>query len=445
MAPSPPTRDFALIGLSHKTAPVSVRERLAISEEELPQVLRELREQSGADETMLVTTCNRVEAYCYGGPEVIDAVRSYFARRAGQETNQALYLLKGPEAVAHLFRVASSLDSMVLGEPQILGQVKDAFGAAQKAGAAGATLTQLCQAAFAAAKRVRSETAIGTAPVSMASAAVELARKVFGELAGRTVLVVGAGEMSEIAARHLASSHTKLLVTNRTFERAEALAASVRGTARRFEELQQLLVEADIVISSTAAQRPIFTVERVQPAVKARRFRPLFFVDLAVPRDVDPEVGQLENVYAYDVDDLANVVQEAKQIRETEALKAEAILQMELLRFQQQRALRVGLPVLGALRARADEIVRFEVERTLSQFGDELSEKQRKSIEAMGRAIVNKLLHTPTTRLREAGKAGPEDAAALGAVVSELFGLSAEAATNPGEVGVPQIPGREKG
>ncbi len=446
MSSIPASRDFALIGLSHKTAPVSVRERLAISEAELPEVLRELREQSGAEETMLVTTCNRVEAYLYGGPEAIDGVRGYFARRAGPDTNQALYLRTGPDAIAHLFRVASSLDSMVVGEPQILGQVKDAFGLAQRAGAAGATLTQLCQAAFAAAKRVRTETAIGSAPVSMASAAVELARKIFGELAGRVVLIVGAGEMSELAARHLASSNTRVVVTNRTFEKAELLARSVGGVARRFEEMPQLLVEADIVISSTAAPQPIFTLGQVQPAVKARRYRPLFFVDLAVPRDIEPAVGRLENVYAYDVDDLANVVQEARQVRESEAQKAEAILQMELLRFQQARALRTGLPVLGALRAHADEIVRAEVERTLAQFGADLTDRQRKSIEAMGRAIVNKLLHTPTSRLREAGKAGPEDAAALGAVVSELFGLSSDEAANPGQPGEPsRTSGTEKG
>ncbi|MFN7135324.1 MAG: glutamyl-tRNA reductase, partial [Myxococcales bacterium] len=375
-------------------------------------------------ETMLVSTCNRVEAYVFGSPATVEGVRSYFASLAGPGTNEALYTRHGPDAVAHLFRVASSLDSMVVGEPQILGQVKDAFGLAQKAGAAGATLTQLCQAAFAAAKRVRTETAIGSAPVSMASAAVELARKIFGELAGKVVLVVGAGEMSEIAARHLASSHARLLMTNRTFERAEALAAECGGQARRFEELPGLLVEADIVISSTASPVPIFTKAMVQAAAKARRYRPLFMVDLAVPRDIDPAVGRLENVYAYDVDDLAQVVAEARENRAGEAQKAEAILQTELLKFLQNRALRTGLPVLGALRTHADEIARAEVERTLAQFGDELTERQRKSIEAMGRAIVNKLLHAPTTRLREAGKAGPEDAAALGAVVAELFGLT---------------------
>ncbi len=418
-----PPRDFTLVGLSHKTAPVEVREKLAVAAGEMPQFLAELRAADGVEELMLVSTCNRVETYVWGAPHASESVRAALARRAGPLVLESLYDRRGEEAVRHLFRVSSSLDSMILGEPQILGQVKEAFANAQRARTLAGVITQACQAAFSAAKRVRTETAIGAAPVSMASAAVELGKKIFGSLAGRTVLLVGAGKMSELTAKHLAEGAPRILVANRTLERARDLARRVGGTARPFEELSGLLVEADIVVSSTAAPRPILTTAMLHAVIKQRHFRPLFMVDLAVPRDIEEGVGKLENVYAYDVDDLQHVVDEGRQNREAEAQKADRIVSEEVERFLKGRQVRDAVPVLARLRTHAEEIARSEAERTLAHFGEDLTPKQRKSIEAMGRAIVNKLLHGPTVRLREAGKASPGEAAALAVTVARLFDL----------------------
>ncbi|MBI5549572.1 MAG: glutamyl-tRNA reductase, partial [Deltaproteobacteria bacterium] len=300
-------RDFALVGLSHKTAPVGVRERLAIGAPELPEVLQQLRAVPGVEELLLVSTCNRVEVYLYGAAGADERVQGWLVAHAGEAVAKVLYRRAGREAVQHLFRVCASLDSMILGEPQILGQVKDGFAAAQREGTLGGAITGACQAAFTAAKRVRTETEIGVAPVSMASAAVELARKVFGSLEGRTLLLVGAGKMSELTAKHLSGNGARVLVTNRTLARAQALAGMVGGQARAFEDLPQLLVEADIVVSSTAAPRPILTVPLLQAAIKARHWRPLFLVDLAVPRDIEEGAAKIENVFPYDVDDLEQV------------------------------------------------------------------------------------------------------------------------------------------
>ncbi|HEY3452142.1 MAG TPA: glutamyl-tRNA reductase [Myxococcales bacterium] len=422
-----PQRDFCLVGLSHKTAPVEVREKLAFGPQ-LPQVLGELRALDGVEELLLVSTCNRVEAYLFGAADSGERVRTWLVGRAGEAVGKVLYQRRGGEAIKHLFRVSSSLDSMVLGEPQILGQVKDAFAAAQDAGTLGGAVGGAAQAAFATAKRVRTETAIGSAPVSMASAAVELAKKIFGTLEGRAILLVGAGKMSELTAKHLAGNGTRVLVTNRTFSRGEELAAKVGGKALPWDQLPQLLTEADIVVSSTAAPRPVLTVPMLQTAIKARKWRPLFLVDLAVPRDIEEGAGKIENVYAYDVDDLQSVVQEGKSSREEEAKKAEQIVAQEVQRFLKGRQVRDQLPVLAALRLRADEIARAEAERTMANCGDELSPKQRKSIEAMGKAIVNKLLHGATVQLRDAGQRSPEEAAALAQVVAQLFDLDPHAA-----------------
>lgn len=424
-------RDYSLVGLSHKTAPVEVRERLAIGAGDLPGVLGELRALPGVDELMLVSTCNRVEAYVYGEPDAGERVQAWLTARAGDGVAKVLYRQQGGGALTHLFRVAASLDSMVLGEPQILGQVKGAFAAAQKAGTLAGALTTACQAAISAAKRVRTETAVGSAPVSMASAAVELARKIFGSLDGRTVLLVGAGKMSELTAKHLSGAASRVVVTNRTFARGEELAARVGGLARPWEQLAQLLTEADIVVSSTAAPRPVLTVPMLQAAIKARHWRPLFLVDLAVPRDIEDGAAKIENVYPYDVDDLDQVVSEGRAARETEAQKAEALVREEVARYLQERQSRDAVPVLAMLRSKADEIARLEAERTLAQFGEEISPKQRKSIEAMSKAIVNKLLHGATVQLREAGKRGPDEAAALALVVARLFDLRPEDAAEP--------------
>jgi glutamyl-tRNA reductase len=425
--------DFVLVGLSHKSAPIAVREKLAFPEEQLTTVLGDLSRLPSIGEVMLVSTCNRVEVLATA--KARDAAQTLLehlvACAQDNSLRSHLYLREGESAVVHLFRVAASLDSMVVGEPQILGQVKDAFELAVQSGFARGEISRACQAAFAAAKRVRSETQIGQAAVSMASAAVELARKIFGQLASRTVLVVGVGTMSELCARHLLAAKSRVRVTNRTAERAVQLCAAMGegAEARPFEQLASLLVEADIVISSTAAPRPIFTREMVQAALKARKNRPLFFVDLAVPRDVDPSVSELDNVFAYDVDDLDRVVAENMALRASEAERAGVIVAEEVARFIRERSTREAVPVLAQLRARAEEIAQAEVQRTLAAIGEALSDKQKKSVEAMSRAIVNKLLHEPTARLRSAGAAGPEEAARLVQAAAELFGLDEPSST----------------
>jgi glutamyl-tRNA reductase len=383
-------------------------------------------------EALLVSTCNRVELYV-AAPDVAQArarVREQLRELGGPEALEHLYEHQGEAALVHLFRVAASLDSMVLGEAQILGQVKDAFERGQGAGAVRGELTRVCAAAFGCAKRVRTETAIGRAATSMASAAVQLASKVFDGLKGKTVLVVGAGEMAELASRHLKQAGSdKLFITNRTFARAEALAAEVGGTARPFEELFTLLGQADVVVCSTASPVPIFTKENVGAVGKARKHRPLFMVDLAVPRDIAPEVGQLDWVHAYDVDDIQKFVAENAAARAEEAQKAGTLVAQEVARFVKERTVRNSVPVLALLRQRAEGIARAEVEKTLSSLGEGLTEKQRKSIEAMGRAIVNKLLHEPTSRLRAVG--ATDEGNVLAGAAAELFGLTDEPVNPP--------------
>ncbi|MBZ4416956.1 glutamyl-tRNA reductase [Myxococcus sp. RHSTA-1-4] len=414
--------ELICIGLSHRTAPLTVRERLALPEARQVEVLQRLAQ--APVEALWVSTCNRVEVYLAAPNAAVARQRVVEEIQAlgGPEALEHLYEHQGENALVHLFRVAGSLDSMVLGEAQILGQVKDAFERGQGAGSVRGELTRACAAAFSCAKRVRTETAIGRASTSMAAAAVQLASKVFDGLRDKTVLVVGAGEMGELAARHLkGAGATKLFVTNRTLARAEALAAEVGGAARPFEELFSLLAAADVVVCSTASPVPIFTKENVGAVGKSRKGRPLFMVDLAVPRDIDPGVGSLEWVHAYDVDDIQKFVADNAAARAEEAQKAGVLVAQEVARFVKERALREGTPVLARLRQRAEAIARAEVERTLGALGDGLTEKQRKSIEAMGRAIVNKLLHEPTSRLRAVGPEGEGNR--LAGAAAELFGL----------------------
>jgi glutamyl-tRNA reductase len=326
--------------------------------------------------------------------------------------------------VLHLFRVAASLDSMVLGEPQILGQVKDAFEQAQRLGSARGELARICAAAFGSAKRVRTETEVGRAATSMAAAAVEMARHIFDRLEGKTVLLVGAGEMAELSGRHLVSAGaSKVLVVNRTFEHAQALAATLDGQALPFERMEESLVLADIVVCSTASPMPVITREKVARVLKPRKHRPLFLVDLAVPRDVDPDVHTLDGVYSYDVDDIQRVIDQNQAARAAAAAKAEVLVAEEVARYIRQRAVREQVPVLAQLRARAEQIRRAELERALGNLPEPLTAEQARVVEAMTSAIVNKMLHQPTAKLRavQSGESELADAAA------ELFGLDGSA------------------
>ncbi|ADO71180.1 glutamyl-tRNA reductase [Stigmatella aurantiaca] len=429
--------ELLCLGLSYRTAPLPLRERLALPEPRQVELLQKLL-QVPASEVLLVSTCNRVEVYVTA-PDLALAdgrVREELSQLGGPETLSHLYMHHGAEALEHLFRVASSLDSMVLGEAQILGQVKEAYELGVSTGSVRNVLTRVFAAAFGCAKRVRTETAIGRASTSMASAAVALASKVFDNLKDKTVLVVGAGEMGELAAKHLKQAGPqRLLVANRTLARAQALAAEVGGQACAFEELNALLKEADVVVCSTASPVPLFTRENVSAVGRARRFRPLFMVDLAVPRDIAPDVAELNWVNAYDVDDIQKFVSENEAARAEEAQKAGVLVIEEVSRFMRERAVREGVPVLARLRQRAEQIARAEVEKTLGAMGEGLSDKQRKSIEAMGRAIVNKLLHEPTARLRAVG---PEhEGNRLAGAAAELFGLEDEAASRAGAEAAP--------
>jgi glutamyl-tRNA reductase len=411
-------RDLFLVGLSHKSAPIDVRERVALSGEALKQALQELKGSAGVEEAFVVSTCNRVEVFVQAEAE--SPARHFFTARAEQAVDH-LYVKQGADAVRHLFRVASSLDSMVVGEQQILGQVKEAYGLASGVEAAGAFMSRLCNRAFATAKRVRTETQIGRGATSMSQVAVDLVEKIFGDLRGRNILLVGAGKMGALSAKALrVLGADRVLVTNRSPERGRQLAAQVEGTFRPWEELDHLLVEADVVIVSTGAPSYVLTADLIRAAMKRRRHRDLCLIDLAVPRNVDPACAELDGVYGYDVDDMQKVVAANHQARQGEAVSAEAIIEAEVIAFTREHETRAALPVLAELRRRAERIAQAEAERTLRKAGAELDERTRQSIEAMAQAIVNKLLHSPTVRLKSAAATGES---ALAGAVAELFGL----------------------
>jgi glutamyl-tRNA reductase len=410
-----------LVGLSHKSAPIDVRERVALSGDVLKAALCELKAAEGVREAIVVSTCNRVEVYVHADAD--GAAREFFTARSA-EAAEHLYSKSGLDAIRHLFRVSASLDSMVVGEQQILGQVKEAYGLASAAETAGTFVSRLCNRAFATAKRIRTETDIGRGASSMSQVAVELVEKIFGDLKGRSILLAGAGKMGALSAKALAVlGANRILVTNRSPERGLALADQVGGTFRQWEELKSLLAEADVVIVSTGAPSYVLTREMLKDAMKARRHRSICLIDLSVPRNVDPACAELGDVFAYDVDDMAKVVESTHAARMGQALRAEAIVEAEVMAFVKERETRAALPVLAQLRRRAEAIARAEAERTLAQVGTKLDEKGRRSVEAMAQAIVNKLLHGPTSRLKEAAASGD---GALAGAAAELFGIDGE-------------------
>ena len=402
------------VGLSHKQVPIAVREQLAVSAEDLPGRLARLRGLAGVREAMLLSTCNRLEVFA-----VADArtCADDLLRDLGPLAAEHALTRYEDEALLHLFRVTASLDSMVVGEAQIQGQVKEAHARALEAGACGAALSRALAAALSAAKRVRTETGIARGAVSISSVAVQMAHKVLGDLSGRAVLLIGAGEMAQLAARELhAGGASELLVANRSAAVAEALAQEVGGIAVGIAELPSLLERADVVLCSTGAHQPIVSRDLVGRAIKARQYRALFLIDLALPRNVEPAANQLENVYVYDLDDLEGVAAQNRELRQQEVQRAEAIVLEEITAYARAKQERAAVRVLAHLRAQAQALADAEVERTLSLLGP-LSERQQNSVRSMATAIVNKLLHGPTARLR-GEQGGPlSDAAA------ELFGL----------------------
>lgn len=416
------TMDVFVVGLSHRTAPLPVRERLAVSGDRLLDELRLVERPGPSDEGLLISTCNRVELYAASADaaSAVASARRYFAARGESEVDRYLYVHRGGDAVRHAFRVTASLDSMVVGEPQILGQVKESYAAAESAGTLGTLLGRCFDRAFAAAKRVRSETGIASGAVSVSSIAVDLAKKIFGHLEGRHVMLLGAGEMGEAAAKSLASQGSRLVVINRSPEKADALAAEHGGTARLYEQLTAELVRADVVITSTSSPRFVITTEALDPVVRARKGRPLFLVDIAVPRDVDPRVASMGNVFLYDVDDLQKVASANLAARRREAEAAEAIVHQEVEQFERWRQSLSLAPTIQGLRRRFQSVVRAELERTMPRL-PELDGKQRKAMDAMAEAIVKKLLHTPVMELKR--RSEEPEGARLVAAAQQLFAL----------------------
>jgi glutamyl-tRNA reductase len=402
---------LSIIGVNHKTAPIALREQVAIGRDELPDATRALAATPGVVECMIVSTCNRVELLAVvddPSARLTDFFTNHFGIKA-EAIAPHLFEYRDKEAVGHLFRMAASLDSMVVGEPQILGQVKEAFTVARAAGTVSTQLEHLLQSAFAAAKKARSETGIGSNSVSIASVAVDMARKIFGSLHGRTVFLVGAGKMSELAARHLVQQGAgAILVSNRTEERARALAGQFNGRVIRFDRLYEAASEADIVISSTGAPMPIFRREHGQSFLHARKNRPMFFIDIAVPRDVDPEMNKLDGIFVYDIDDLQQVAAAHMEERGREAVDAETLIAAEVERFHQRQRTVNAAPAIIALQRKAEEIRQAEMQRIHSRLGA-LTAEQLAAIEALTRGIVNKFLHPPMQALKQAAREGDSD------------------------------------
>lgn len=407
---------LVLIGINHTTAPIEVRERLAIPASRLADATRTLVHQPGVREGLILSTCNRVELLTIqeeNSNSTVDLLRfleEYFAIASASITPH-LYEYREGEAVRHLFRVASSLDSMVVGEPQILGQVKESYTVAREVGAVSGLLDTLIQRAFTVAKKVRSETQIGSSSVSIASVAVDLARKIFGSLQGKTVLLVGAGKMSELAARHLIQQGaTNILVANRTIERAEKIAAQFTGVVIPFDALYDEAARADIVITSTGAPQKLFGRSHGEHFLHRRRNRPMFFIDIAVPRDVDPRMNEVEGCFVYDIDDLQQVAAANLADRGREAQAAETIVTREVDKYQQRlQSLDAALAIRN-LQEHAESLRQAELRRSAARLAG-LTAEQQAAVDALTRSLTNKFLHAPMTALREAARGG--DAQAL--------------------------------
>jgi glutamyl-tRNA reductase len=431
--------EIVAAGLNHKGAPIELREKLAVPEGALKQTLVELAKQTGTRETVLLSTCNRVEVYAVGdqasdpGPRILDALARL--RRIDHELlDRHGFLLRSEAAARHIFRVTASLESMVVGEPQILGQVKEAVQRARESELMGPILDRCFGMAFRSAKRVRTETGISRGGASVPSVSVDLARSIFGDLAGHAAMIVGAGEMAEQAGIHLdAAGVSEIVVVNRSAEAGQALAERVRGHHVGWSRLEPELGRTDIVVTSTASEEPVIRPHMLRSAMKARRRRPIFLIDIAVPRDVDPEVGELDHVFLYNIDDLQTVVHDNLRARSAEAQRAGALVDEEVASFVGwQRARAVG-PLIGRLQQLGKGIVDAEVGRALGRLRD-LAPEQQAVVEQLGHQIMQKLLHRPMTNVREACAAENGDGidgGELADALQALFGLEPETAAQP--------------
>jgi glutamyl-tRNA reductase len=403
----------AVVGASHRTAPIELRERLAFGRAEVPPALGALAGEAGV-EAVLLTTCNRTEFYLASGDdEAVAAAREMLARRIGADAGDAgwMYVRRDRDAAQHLFRVAAGLDSMILGEPQIQGQVKEAYAVAREVAGArgpvvGPALNRMFQTAFSIGGRVRSETELGRGAASVSSAAVELAKKIFGSLKGRRALVLGAGEMSEVTLECLRGEGVRTaVVANRTFERARELAEKWGGSAIHWEEFASALPDVDIVIASTAAPRPVLTVERFRQALPKGARRPLCIIDIAIPRDVEPALADERNVFLYNIDDLQQIVDDSLDRRRAQLPAAEGIVADGVEDFWAWYSSLAVVPTIRALRDHGERMRQEETERALARLRH-LSDDDRAAVDALTRTLLNKLLHAPTARLREAAGNG---------------------------------------
>lgn len=411
-----------LLGLNHKTAPVEVRERVAIADWRIEEATRKLLEHPAVRECVVFSTCNRVEfaACSEAGTDLRAFVREYLLID-DSELRTYLYEYWDDDVVRHVFRVAASLDSMIVGEPQVLGQVKHSYAVGKAVGSIDANLESLLTRAFSVAKRVRTETAIGSSAVSVASVAVELAKKIFGSLRGRSVYLVGAGKMSELAARHLHSQGAgAILVTNRTRERARRMAEKIGGSAIDFDRLYETADRADIVITSTGAPHAIFRREHGEMFMHRRKNRPMFFIDIAVPRDVDPKMAQVDGIFTYNIDDLQQIVDANVSDRGREAQRAEALIEDEVARFRRRVQSLDAVPTIVALQERMEHIRQDEIEKLRAKLGL-LTIEQQSVIENLTRSIVNKILHPPIAALKSAR--GSDELTTTAELLRSVFGL----------------------
>ncbi|MFH0933378.1 MAG: glutamyl-tRNA reductase [Nitrospirota bacterium] len=416
-----------VVGLNHNTADVEVREKVAFNGSRLDEGLKRFRSLPEVEEAVILSTCNRVELYANvkdstKASESVKTFLSEFHNINRALLDKALYIYDDVNAIRHIFRVASSLDSMVVGEPQILGQLKEAFEFALDKKTTGILLNRLMKKAISVAKRVRRETRIAENAVSISFAAVELAKKIFTDLSEKVFMLLGAGEMAELAARHLMSNGVKeVIVANRSYGRACELAKEFNGKPVKLDDFLREMVHSDIVICSTGAPHYILLKDQMQRVMKERKQRPVFLIDISVPRNIDPKINDLDNVYLYNIDDLQGIVDANMFERKKEAEKAEKIIEEEIEPFLKWLSSLDSVPTIVALREKAEDIKREEIEKLLNRLPD-LDERQRKAIECMASAIINKLIHPPTAALKE----DPEDKDLMIAIIKKLYGIDEE-------------------
>lgn len=415
-----------LVGLNHRTAPVEVRERLSMPEQKLPELLGSLNSLDGVDGTAIVSTCNRVEVLVSTRTEdVIETIVNWLADRAyttRHDLEKHLYILRHTDVVKHLFRVASGLDSMILGEPQIGGQVRKAFAKAQEFGTLDSLLGQVFENTMRVAKRVRTDTGIGEHAVSIPYAAVELAKKIFGDLTGLQVLLLGAGEMGELTAEHLHQQQVKqVFVANRSYDKAVELAERFEGSAVQFDSIEDQLQRCDIVIASTSAPHYVIEVDQVNRTLDSRRLRNLFLIDLSVPRNINPAISKIEGAYLYNVDDLQNVADANLELRQQKAKEAEQIVLKEVESFRKRLIAQDAVPTILELQQRLEAIRAAELEKCLRKLGP-MTTEQRAAVEQFSTQMVNKILHYPILQLKDASDE-PTERESLRRTIRKIFGL----------------------